>query len=131
MAIEVPTNSKDLETAIQDGGNVVDAFSRSRVLALGQRAGVLLPDGRGAESDLLHFTIDDTEGKEIVLLPVFTNAGIIVDPLRRNPDWQSFSILEVDGKELLEHIDHDVTVVIDPWSDLEFKIGPSDRKGPH
>ena len=103
---------------------VKDQFGKSDVYALGHPAGDTSVAGHGTESDLLHFTIDDpeAEGKEKVLLPVFTRPDIMREALIRNPDWQQLSVLQVNGKALLENVDDEVIIVINPWSRLEFQI---------
>ena len=83
---------------------------------------------QGSESDLLHFTIHDAQGAERVMLPVFTQPEIMRAALARNPDWQTLSVLQVQGQALLENVHPDVIVVINPWSRLEFQL-PRDRPG--
>ena len=105
---------------------VKEQFGKTNVYCLGQPAGDTSVPGQGTESDLLHFTIDDSKGIERVMLPVFTRPDIMREALLRNPDWQTLSVLEVDGKALLENVDSDVIIVINPWSRLEFQIPPAD-----
>lgn len=105
--------------------SVKDQFAKTNVYCLGQPAGDLSVPGQGTESDLLHFTIDDAQGVERVMLPAFTRPDIMREALLRNPDWQTLSVLEVDGKALLANVDADVIVVINPWSRLEFQIPPT------
>lgn len=78
--------------------------------------------GEGGQSDLLHFAIDDDDGTELVMLPIFTRSEIMQDALLRNPDWQALSVLEVNGRALLDNIDSDVNVVVNPWSPGEFVL---------
>jgi len=101
---------------------VYDALARSMVFALGQPAGQLGEGGfSGTEADLLHFTID-ADGNERVMLPVFTRQQFMQDPLLRNPEWQVLSVLRVFGGSVLADADEDVTVVVNPWSRLEFEV---------
>jgi hypothetical protein len=95
----------------------------AHVYVLGETAGDLSEPGRGTESDILHFVVE-LDGRDTVMMPLFTNVQTMRDALVRNPDWQDNSILEVDGGELVDHRDRDVTLVVDPWSDLEFQVPP-------
>ena len=104
--------------------SVRDQFSKTDIYALGQPAGDTSVPGQGTESDLLHFTIDADDGTEKVMLPVFTRPDIMREALLRNPDWQTLSVLQINGQALLDNVDSDVTIVINPWSKLEFQIPP-------
>jgi hypothetical protein len=111
-----------------DGAPAIrEALARTHVLCLGQPAGPMATAQQGAESDLLHFTVDDADGAERVMLPVFTSTEIMREALTRNPDWQSLSVLEVEGGTLLDHIGAEVIVVINPWSRLEYQLPPPSR----
>lgn len=99
-------------------------FEKTDVYALGYPAGDTSVPGQGTESDLLHFTINDETGTERTMLPVFTRPEVMRDALLRNPEWQTLSVLQVHGKDLLDHVGLDVTVVINPWSSLEFQLLP-------
>lgn len=118
-----------LELAIALRGDKPDSaaeirgeLSRADVYCLGQPAGQLATAHQGNEADLLHFTLDDGAGVERVMLPVFTRPEVMREALARNPDWQTLAVLQVQGQGLLEHVDRDVTIVIDPWSRLEFHL---------
>jgi hypothetical protein len=123
VALQPTSDSPELEQAISTKQNVVDALRESTVLTLGQPAGDVVPGVGGTESDLLHYAEDD----DTVALPVFTNPGLMAEPLRENPDWQTLSVLELNGKDLLDAVDDDVTIVINPQSDAEWRIPPSER----
>ncbi|MGD0833405.1 MAG: SseB family protein [Candidatus Dormibacteria bacterium] len=99
-----------------------DELSRAEVYCLGQPAGRMSTPQMGNEADLLHFTLDDAGGVERVMLPVFTRPEVMREALARNPDWQTLAVLQVQGQGLLEHVSDDVTIVIDPWSRLEFHL---------
>lgn len=105
---------------------VKDQFGKTEVYCLGQPAGDLSVPGQGSESDLLHFTVDDAKGVERVMLPVFTRPDIMKEALLRNPDWQTLSVLQVNGRALLDNVDDDVIIVINPWSRLEFQLPPKE-----
>lgn len=105
---------------------VKDQFGKTDVYCLGQPAGDLSVPGQGSESDLLHFTVDDAKGVERVMLPVFTRPDIMKEALLRNPDWQTLSVLQVNGRALLDNVDDDVIIVINPWSRLEFQLPPKE-----
>ncbi len=97
-----------------DPGQVTAAFRAAMVFALGHSS------DDGAASDLLHFQIDAADGTERTCLPVFTGPEPMRDALLRNPDWQELSVLELNGGALLDNVDDDVQVVINPWDDSEF-----------
>ncbi|HXZ99376.1 MAG TPA: SseB family protein [Candidatus Binatia bacterium] len=109
-------------------GAIREALESSDVYCLGQPAGHLATSQQGSESDLLHFTVDDAAGVERVMLPVFTSTEIMREALARNPDWQSLSVLVVKGGALLDHVDEDVIIVINPWSRLEYQLPPATRQ---
>jgi len=115
-----------VEAAIEAGADdfhVRELLKRADLFVLGRPA--TGPGGKlGEESDILHFTADDEDGHEHVFMPVFTRRDALRDALRRNPDWQTLSVLQVDGGKLLPNVDDDVTLVIDPW------IGPLERQLP-
>jgi hypothetical protein len=100
------------------------ALRRAQVFALGDPAGDTSMPGHGTESDLLHFTIDDDRGKEIVLLPLFSAPDLMVNALQRNTEWQTLSILQIDGDDIQKNADPDVYLVINPWTRLEFQLPP-------
>ncbi len=100
-----------------------EEFSRSEVFALGMAAGSQTEDGSSTEGDLLHFAIDDEDtGDEKIMFPVFTRPDAIREAVNRNPDWMQLSVLQVKGDDLLEHLEHDVTIVVNPWTDLEYLL---------
>ena len=63
------------------------------------------------------------------MLPVFTQPEIMRAALARNPDWQSLTVLQVQGEALLAHVHPDVIIVINPWSRLEYQLPPSAHAG--
>jgi hypothetical protein len=105
-------------------GVVRELLGKVNILALGSPAGIVT-GSHGTESDLLHFTIDAPDGSEIVMLPIFTDDSVLREALIRNPEWQDMSVLEIAAASLLGVVDPDVTVVLNPWSPLEFQIPPS------
>lgn len=124
-----------LDTAVLEGvirsapetANSVDAvreaLTQVNVFAIGSPAGDLSLAGRGTRSDIVTY-----RGSGSVLMPVFTAVDVLRDALIRVPEWRSLSILEVNGLELIRNVDPDVTIVVDPWSDLEFHIPPTGRR---
>jgi hypothetical protein len=102
---------------------VREAVRSSDIYGLGMPAGDTSLPGEGSESDLLHFVIDDAD-TEVTLLPVFTNPTAMREALIRNPEWQSLSVLQINGGALLDNVDPDVTIVINPWTDLEYQLPP-------
>ena len=63
------------------------------------------------------------------MLPVFTQPEIMREALARNPDWQTLSVLQVQGRALMEHVHPNVIIVINPWSRLEYQLPPAARAG--
>ena len=100
-----------------------EAVKSSDIYALGLPAGDTSAPGCGTETDLLHFTIDDA-GAEVVMLPVFTNPTAMRAALIRNPEWQTYSVLQINGGTLLDNVDNHVTILINPWTDLEYQLLP-------
>jgi prevent-host-death family protein len=102
---------------------VREALMQVNVFAIGRPAGDLSVPGQGAES----VTYATDEGRS-VLMPVFTAVDALREALIRVPEWRSLAILEVNGRELVRNVDPDVTLVIDPGSDLEFHLPPTGRR---
>lgn len=121
VTIALRGDRPDATTAIRE------ALSGTEVFCLGQPAGQMASPQQGSESDLLHFTVDDSDGGERVMLPVFTRPEIMREALARNPEWQSLSVLQVQGGALLERVDADVIIVINPWSRLEYQLPAAGR----
>jgi hypothetical protein len=92
------------------------------IYALGYPAGDTSQPGRGTESNLIHYTFDDSAGRERVALPVFSQPWFMRDALLLNPDWQRMPVLRINGAELLANVDTDVKLVINPWTTLEFQL---------
>jgi hypothetical protein len=118
----------NLEAIIRDSheqtgseSRVLEAVWAAQIYALGGPAGQKSRN-RGTEADLLHFTIDDEAGTEIVLLPVFTSFSRMQLGIIRNPFWSVQNVLQIDGAALLMNIDDEVQIVINPWTDLEFRL---------
>jgi hypothetical protein len=113
-----------LETAIEASGereHIRDLLAKSQVFALGEPA----PDD---ESDLLHFEIEEDNGRDVVMMPVFTNRGVLHSALVRNPDWLTLLVLVVSGGEIIDNRDSDVALVVNPWSkESEFQLPPPVR----
>jgi hypothetical protein len=124
-----------LETVITNEGDKPDAmtlvrqpFTEADVFALGQPVGDTSIPGTGTENDLLHFTGDGRFGVKSMMMPVFTQPNILREALLRNPNWPSQMVRQVNGKALLEKLSHDVTIVINPWSSLEFRLPVAQKR---
>jgi hypothetical protein len=115
--------------AREGGAAIRELLKPAMVYVLGKPAGNTSVPGQGTESNILHFRIDDDDGKEQMLAPIFTRADVLRNALMRNPDWQTLAVLEVNGGDLLENLDGDVILVIDPWSRFEFRLLPDAAKG--
>lgn len=104
---------------------VLEAMRHSEVYVLGLRPADAQSDPMGGGNDLLHFTIKDKANVQRVMLPIFTNGQAIREALRRNPEWNTFTLLKVNGEELWEQVDSDVILVINPWVNMEFQLPKS------
>jgi hypothetical protein len=121
-----------LESVIEaraDKKAVENLLKVTEVYTLGHPAGDTSIPGYGTESDLLHFTIDESHGEERTYMPLFTRPDVMRQALLRNPDWQSLSILETNGGALIANRDDDVTLVINPWSKYEYQLEPRAGQG--
>jgi hypothetical protein len=120
-----------LESAIEANAGeaaVEGLFRRSEVYGLGRASRDTSVPGHvaeGAEGDILHFSLEDDDGHEVVFMPIFTRTDVLSDSLERNPEWASLEVLLLNGGDLLDHRDADVTLVIDPWSPFEFQLAPA------
>jgi transcriptional regulator with XRE-family HTH domain len=94
---------------------VRDELGNAFVYALGSPAGDTSAPGKGTEADLLHFEADD----DVVYLPIFTRVDLMRTALLNNPDWQTLSILEISGGDLMANVDDDVALAINPWTDIQ------------
>jgi hypothetical protein len=103
--------------------DVLRSLTTSDIYALGRVESDASATGADAKSDLLQFAVE-ADGKPRFIMPVFTQPEILRQALLRNPDWQTQSVLEMSGSDLLPAIGDDVTVIINPWSDLEYEIPP-------
>ncbi len=100
-----------------DQSQIISLLQDTTVYALGEP----VVGNRAAGTNLLHVTVNLEEGDgETVLLPVFTGPNHMREALLRNSQWLSLAVLEVNGGDLLHNIDRDVTIVINPWSDLQY-----------
>jgi hypothetical protein len=111
-----------------DGQGIVRrALRRASVYALGEPAGDV-KERRGTQSDLLEYKIDGKRpGEELVMLPVFTSFNHIQTALLRNPDWQTLSILQLNGEELDANVGDEVHIVIDPWTTDEYQLESKEK----
>jgi hypothetical protein len=121
----LPPPSEDLlrlEAALEPNGSrelVCEAIRGTEVHALGQLVHAV---GEAPSSKLLHYTVDSDEGTELTMLPIFTRGDTIHIALLRNPEWQALSVLKINGRALLNNIDTDVNLVVNPWAASEFVL---------
>lgn len=116
-----------LEGAIKaapDPQALARVLRETQIFAVGKPAGDTSVPGYGTESEIVHFEAGEGRSKR-TLMPLFTSTPILRDALIRNPAWQSQAVLEIDGGALLDNRDPDVTLVIDPWSPLEYQLPPA------
>ena len=116
--LEHPT-TQDLDPV-----RVRQAFRSSEVWVLGLPAGEVSNAGHGSESEILHFSVDEAGEEEMQFLLAFTSVDTLRQALLRNPEWAAqMSVLQVDGGALLENIEKDVVIVVNPWTPLEYEVG--------
>jgi hypothetical protein len=118
-----------LDGAVRAGApveGVAKLLREADVWGLGDPAGDTSVPGRGTESDVLHFEVEE-DGKTSTMMPLFTQADVLRDALLRNPEWQTVSVLEMNGGDLLDNRDGDVTLVLNPWSPQEYQIPPCEQ----
>jgi prevent-host-death family protein len=102
--------------------DVRHALTEIDVLTLGHPAGDTSIPGAGTESEIVTYTDQTGPDQAWNLLPVFTHVDILRSALEHNPEWQTLAVLRIGGKELVENIDPDLVIVVNPGSDLEFRI---------
>jgi prevent-host-death family protein len=125
--------SGQLKDAVRDASSVPDAVDRVRralaqvdVLTLGRPAGH--QQTHGSESDVVTYVRSGEDGYANVIMPVFTSVEGLRAALGQNPSWQSLDVLELNGKGLVDNVDPDVTIAIDPWSSDEFLVPPTGHR---
>ncbi len=94
-------------------------LTQAKVFALGHNASISSEDvseGRG----LLRYVVGDGSG---IRVPVFTRSEFTEHAYEQNPAWKDFQVAELSGDVLLGEVGQDLTVVINPWSPLRFKLG--------
>jgi prevent-host-death family protein len=126
-------NTEQLKEAIRTTSHMPDAVERVRealaqvdVLTLGRPAG--RQPRHGSESDVVTYAGSSEDGYANVVMPIFTSVAELRTALGRNPTWQALDVLELNGKGLVENVDPDVTIAIDPWSSSEFLVPPTSHR---
>jgi hypothetical protein len=121
VAFAHETDESEANTAVRK------ALRRARIYAVGMPSGKVENDAK-QQSDLVYFALDDPKtGKNGVWLPVFTASGPMREALRLNPDWQGYSVLELEGAALMAAVADDALIVIDPWSSREHQLPSRDE----
>jgi transcriptional regulator with XRE-family HTH domain len=100
---------------------VIERLRVSWIYVLGEPAGDLSVPGLATESNMLHFQVAVND-REVWFLPGFTQPAIMLDALKRNPEWRTLSVLEVSGDALLKNRADDVVLVVNPWSPMEIQV---------
>jgi DNA-binding XRE family transcriptional regulator len=96
-------------------------LSEATVFVLGRHLERVTTPGIYSGDELVYADFE-VNGRQVHGLPVFTQLGQMVPALRNNTEWRSYSVLRVDGRELLENLGSDVTIVINPWAEQSFSI---------
>jgi prevent-host-death family protein len=122
-----------LEQAIRSAGDapaaveaVREALMHVDVFALGSPAEDLASAGKRTVGDFVTYSAADVP--DAVLLPVFTGLDALRSALAHQPEWLSLAVFQLNGRELVQQVDPDLTIVVDPWSELEFSVPPSGRR---
>lgn len=100
---------------------VARQLSDATVFVLGRRAERTATPGAYSDDDLVH-DMFDVEGRQVCGLPVFTQLDLMIPALVQNRAWRSYSVLQIDGRELLENVGSDVTIVINPYAERSFNF---------
>jgi tetratricopeptide (TPR) repeat protein len=103
---------------LAESAEVLEDLSHQRGYTLGAPPEV--PSAGEPGSDILHFAIGANDAEQ-VYLPAFTRPEYLQDALYRNPAWFNLAVLDMQLGDLLDAIDSDVRLVINPWSDLEYQ----------
>lgn len=101
-----------------DPKRVRSLFQQSHVLVLGSA----VPNKDPSSPRILTFMVDDDKGNDRVMLPIFTSRDALRQGLLLNKEWTSLAVFGVDGHDLLPSVPTDVTVVIDPWTPLQYVL---------
>ena len=102
-------------------------FAAAELVALGTPAGQSAAPGRAARSDLLCLSGEEG-GRPDVVIPVFTRTALLVPALLREPPWRDLPVLTLRGEDLLADLGEDETILIDPWTPLQFRITPAEAR---
>jgi transcriptional regulator with XRE-family HTH domain len=122
-ALPVLLGAKNLETTIAlaaNGGGSADVTVRymvncARLLALGKVDDVGL-------AHLFHYTVPFGNG-EVEMLPVFTSMENMMSAVAVNPHWAAeYKGIVLEGSDLLGALTGDEFLVINPWSDREYRL---------
>lgn len=105
---------------------VRNALTDAIVFAVGMPASDAAASAAGGASAVV--TYPSEEDEKVVMLPVFTRVDVLQEALSREPEWQTLEVLQLSGRQLVQNVDPYVTIVIDPWSDLEFHLPPTGRR---
>jgi prevent-host-death family protein len=105
---------------------VREALMHVDVFALGSPAEDLASAGKRTVGDFVTYSAADVP--DAVLLPVFTGLDALRSALAHQPEWLSLAVFQLNGRELVQQVDPDLTIVVDPWSELEFSVPPSGRR---
>lgn len=100
------------------------ALMEGEVLTVGSPGADRSAPGKLARGGIVTYSDEDDPSGHAALMPVFTTVEILRSALRSHRAWQTFDVLVVSGRSLVENVDPDVTLVIDPGSDEEFRIPP-------
>jgi len=99
--------------------SVTREFMRSDVLVLDATKD---PD----KNILMFLTLESDDGTKRFALPVFTREETVHVALAIQPDWAEQYLVRRDGGELLNIIEDDMNVVINPYTEHEFYIPARD-----
>jgi transcriptional regulator with XRE-family HTH domain len=126
--VEAQVENGPLEEAIAEAqrkpgavAEVARQLSEATVFVLGRRTERTATPGAYSDDDLVH-DMFDVDGRQMYGLPVFTQLDQMIPALVQNRAWQSYSVLQIDGRELLENVGSHVTIVINPFAKRSFNF---------
>lgn len=98
-------------------------IERHLLMAIGVRTEAGLSTGV-RNPQLYHVPVEDKSGQAHEMLAVFTNRTNMRPFLERNPRCKEMSIYSMSGPDLYEHAERGTLVVVNPWTETEYRLRP-------
>jgi hypothetical protein len=103
-------------------GLILADFVRTPVFVLGSPIGPVI-GFQASEINILRY-VAEMDGSDRSFIPVFTSPDWARNAQERNPDWEGFQLLGVNGGDLMRSVEGDVSIAINPWSRLGYILRP-------